>query len=50
MKGTFTINVWDNIRSNETETSYDLKKIKIIKIDKFTGDVTFKVEFVRDKK
>lgn len=50
MKKKFLINVWDCMEETaHNETAYDLKKIKIINVDKFTGDIILAVEFIKDK-
>ena len=46
----FTINVFDFIpETKENEIAFDLKKVKIAKIDKFTGDIILEVEYTEDK-
>lgn len=45
----FIINVFDIIYPDDHETSYDLKKIKIKEIDKFTGDIILEAEYTEDK-
>jgi len=49
MKKEFRINVWDCALPNSGETAYDLKRIKIKEVDKFTGDIILQIEFVQDK-
>jgi hypothetical protein len=48
MKKEFKINVWDLVFAG-SEEPYDLKKIKIKEVDKFTGDIILAIEFEKEK-